>query len=207
MKILRRFLTIFASLSIFAAIPNLSHAEIEAKSAQTYIRALFDTSIGAEFAPETLCPHVAQFGRSAAGRAWKLLAPDEQARFAVGFCNLTDEAIQRLRIAYSGSQLKLQTVSPSAQGMVIVSSVVQMPDQMASWQVDWQVAETGKDLRFADLKLLGLSLGIFLRSLANSELSTKVESPPVARDILSAWHQALDRALPPQAKSPQLMPK
>ncbi len=207
MTLLRRFIAIFASLSMFVAMPNLSHAEIEAKLAQTYIRALFDTSASTDFAPETLCLHVAQFGRSAAGHAWRLLAPDEQARFAIGFCDMADEAIHRLRIAYPGLQLDLRTVSPSVPGMVMVSSIARMPGQMASWQIDWQVAETGDHLRFADLKLVGLSLGIFLRSLANSEFSTKAEGSPVATDILNAWQQALDRALPPQAKSPPLMSK
>lgn len=187
---LGRLFSILVGLSIFLAMPSLSRAEIQTESAATYIRTLFETSTGAVAAP-ALCQHIAQLGKSAAGRSWRLLPPTERPLFADGFCHLAIEAVNRLHIAYPNLQMELGDVSPAPQGMMMVSSKVRKRADSAPWRVDWQVAEAAGQLRLADMRLLGLSLGIFLRSLANAE-----DGPPTADRILAQWRRALDRALP-----------
>jgi ABC-type transporter MlaC component len=145
--------------------------------------------------PTVLCPQIEHFGRFAAGHAWRLLPSAERLRFADGFCSLAVEAVTRLQVSFPGLHLELQQVVPAAQEMVIASSAVTRPMSATTWPVDWQVAANGDHLRLADIRLLGLSLGIFLRSLANAGTTADSAS---ADAILANWRQALDRALPPK---------
>ena len=197
-----RLFAVLAGLGLLAAGPSPSRAEIQAESAANYIRALFDTSMRTKAIPDHLCPHIAQFGRFAAGHAWRLMPAAERPRFSQGFCALAVEAVNRLQTTHPDLHLELGGASPAAQGMVIVSSAVKDRGMATPWPVDWQIAEASPGLRLADIRLLGLSLGIFLRSLASSG-STAL---PSAEGILAHWRQALDRALPPQAEQPMMRP-
>lgn len=206
MTLSRLFVTL-AAAAVLAAEPSLSRADIRQESAANYIRVLFDTSMRTQPAPDRLCPHVVQFGRFAAGHAWRLMTAAEQARFSQGFCTLAVEAVNRLQMAHPGLHLELAGILPAAQGMMMVSSTVEDRAWAGSWPVDWQIAEAGAGLRLADIRLLGLSLGIFLRSLANSGPADLSQEAPGADEILARWRQALDRALPQQAERPLTQPK
>lgn len=195
MMTLFRPLAVVAGLAAIVVLPKSLHAEIKAEVAANYIRHLFDTSMRQNANPAVLCPQVAQFGQFAAGHAWRLLPPGERPRLADGFCSLAVEAVTRLQRAYPGLRLELDRTLPAAQGMMVVSSLITRPFSAATWPVDWQVAAAGDDLRLADLRILGLSLGIFLRSLANAGTTA---DPASADVILARWRQALDRALPPE---------
>jgi ABC-type transporter MlaC component len=194
MMTLCRLLAVLAGLAIYLVRTSPSLAEIPAESAANYIRQLFDTSLRTNATPTLLCPQIEHFGRFAAGHAWRLLPPAERPRFADGFCDLAVEAVTRLRISFPGLQLELKQILPAAQDMVIASSTVTRPTRATPWPVDWQVAVSGDRLRLADIRLLGLSLGIFLRSLANAGTDDSAS----ADLILARWRQALDRALPPK---------
>ncbi|MDY0873375.1 ABC transporter substrate-binding protein [Dongia rigui] len=190
-----RLLAVAAGFAALVVLPGSARAEIKAELAANYIRHLFDTSMRENANAAALCPSIAQFGRFAAGHAWRLLPPSERPRLADGFCNLAVDAVTRLHLTYPGLRLKLDRTLPAAQGMVLVSSSVTRPTDLATWPVEWQLATTGADLRLADLRILGLSLGIFLRSLANAGTTADSASADV---ILARWRQALDRALPPK---------
>lgn len=204
MMTLCRLFAILAGLALLGTAPSTSRADIQAESAANYIRLLFDTSMRSDADPAFICPQIEQFGRFAAGHAWQLLPPDERSRFADGFCALAVDAVARLQLAYPGLELELGHVLPAAQGMVLVSTDVARPAKDAIWQVDWQVAAVNDHLRLADLRLLGLSLGIFLRSLANADVTRDSVS---AEGILTHWRHALDRAFPSQAEPVELAPK
>lgn len=159
--------------------------------------------------PAFICGEVAHFGRFAAGHTWQLLSPTERSRFDDGFCDLAVDAVARLQLAYPGLRLEFSHVLPAAQGMVMVVTTVTRPGEAAGWQVDWQVAtdnhRPGSDhLRLADMRLLGLSLGIFLRSLASADISRDSAS---AEGILVHWRRALDRTLPSHTEPTAVPPK
>jgi ABC-type transporter MlaC component len=198
MMTLYRLFVSLAAVAVLTAGPTQSRAEMRAESAANYIRGLFDTSMGAKALPDRLCPPVAQFGRFAAGHAWRLMPPVERPRFSQGFCTLAVEAVNRLQTIYPGLRLELTGVSPAAQEMMIVSSTVGAPGSASSWPIDWQIAGTEGDLRLADIRLLGLSLGIFLRSLANADPAGFSNDSSNAERILARWRSALDHAFPPQ---------
>lgn len=209
MMTLCRLFAILAGLTALLAAPSAPRADIQAESAANYIRLLFDTSMRSVPDPAFICGEVAQFGRFAAGHAWQLLSSTERSRFADGFCDLTVDAVARLHLAYPGLRLEFGHVLPAAQGMAVVSTTVTRLAKATAWQVDWQVApddnRPGSDhLRLADMRFLGLSLGIFLRSLANADISRDSSS---AEGIVAPWRRALDRALPSHPEPAAIPPK
>ncbi len=74
--------------------------------------------------------------------------------------------------------------------------------QMEPWPVDWLVTGTPDQPRLADLRILGVSLGIFLRSVATLQGAPSGAGGRSAAAILEPWRQALERALPQHPGSP-----
>lgn len=196
-----RMPAIAIALCLTLGWPSSPRADIQQEAAASYIRTLFDTSLrpGAEAA--AICPDVASFGRFAAGHAWHGLPDDERARFAEAFCALAIDAVARLHAAYPGLRLDLEQISPGAQGMVVVESLVTRP-ALEPWPVKWVVAADSSRLRLADLRVLGISLGIFLRGLAALQPAPDALHPATAARILAPWRRALDRAFPPASGAP-----
>jgi ABC-type transporter MlaC component len=190
-----------AALCLSLTWPTSLRAEIQQEVAASYIRALFDTSLQPGEAAADICPDVAKFGRFAAGRAWHGLTDSERNRFSKDFCSLAIDAVTRLRSAFPGLRLELEVVSPGPQGMAIVVSRVVRPARKP-WPVKWVVATDGDHLRLADLRILDISLGIFLRSLTALQEPVDTGHPGSAARILGPWRQALDRAFPPVANAP-----
>ncbi len=192
---------LIAALSLSLTWPTSLYAEIQQEAAASYIRALFETSLRSGTAAASICPDVAKFGRFAAGYAWHGLPESERTRFAADFCGLAIDAVTRLRSAFPGLHLELEQVSPGAQGMVIVASRVVRPAR-EPWAVKWVVAADDGHLRLADLRILGISLGIFLRGLTALQAPLDTAHPANAARILGPWRHALDRAFPPPTSLP-----
>lgn len=170
-------------------------------AAARYIRALFSATLPARGDPIDLCPEVESLGRFAAGRLWHDLADDERHRFSRDFCALATDAVARVHAAYPGLTLSALEPVAAAQGMILVRSSLNRP-QTDPWPVDWLVAGAPARPHLADLRILGVSLGIFLRSIAMIRAAPVEAGERTAAAILDPWRQALDRALPPQAGSP-----
>ncbi|WP_374656274.1 ABC transporter substrate-binding protein [Dongia sp.] len=184
------------AFGVALSAPRALRADIQHAAAATYIRTLVETSLGPDLDTASLCPQVSAFGRFAAGHAWQALPGPERSRFAQGFCALALDAVGRLRAAYPGLRLDLGEVGPGAQGMVAVDSQIARPG-LAPWRVNWLVAADGNGLRLADLKILGISLGIFLRSLVTLQAQPHAPQSVTAEYFLTPWRRALDRAFPP----------
>jgi hypothetical protein len=190
---LRRALALPVALCLLALSLSPSCAGEREEAAANYIRDLFDTSMSPAAAPAKICPHVAQFGRFATGHVYHSLSATEQSRFQDGFCALTIEALRRLQRTYPALRLEMGELSQGPQGMLMAATTVKVPGQSWSWPVNWQIAPTGDGLRLADLRVLGISLGVFLHSLVRN-----TPEPPQATWMLDPWQQALNRAFPPQ---------
>ena len=201
MLMIRFTAALTATLCLSLTWPTSLHAEIQQEVAASYIRALFDTSLDPGATAADVCPEVAKFGRFAAGHAWHGLNASERNQFSRDFCDLAIDAVTRLRTAFPGLRLELEQANPGAQGMVIVSGRVVRPER-EPWPVKWVVAPDGDKLRLADLRILGISLGIFLRGLTAVQEPDDGGHTDSADRILRPWRQALDRALPPIATSP-----
>lgn len=201
MLMIRFTAALIAALCLSLTWPTLLRAEIQQEVAASYIRALFDTSLQPGEAAADICPDVAKFGRFAAGHAWHGLTERERSRFSKDFCGLAIDAVTRLRLAFPGLRLELEQVTSGAQGMVIVASRVVRPTR-EPWPVKWVVAADGDQLRLADLRILDISLGIFLRGLTALQEPVDTGHPASAARILRPWRQALDRAFPPVANAP-----
>lgn len=191
-----RILAILVALSLILPWPHSARADIQHEEAASYIRTLFETSMRPAADVAGICPDVTAFGRFAAGRAWQGLPDGERRRFAADFCTLAIDAVSRLRAAFPGLCLEFEHVRPGAQGMVVVASRVTRPG-LDPWPVDWVVAADGNRLRLADLRILGISLGIFLRGLTALQPAPDLQHPATATRILAPWRQALDRVFPP----------
>ncbi|WP_374381847.1 ABC transporter substrate-binding protein [Dongia sp.] len=179
-------------LGLFLPI-SAARAEIQQAAAAGYIRALFDANMMPGSDTSRICSDVAGFGRFAAGHAWQSLGQEERLRFAGKFCALASEAVDRLRRRWPGLHLVIEEANEGPQGLQIVSSLVRQSDG-ATWPVDWTVAlDEGPAPRLADLKILGVSLGIFLRTIAQ----LRAGAPATADQLIGTWRRALDRALPP----------
>ena len=202
MCFIRTLLPIAIGLVIALAEPGAPRADAPMDlAAARYIRALFSATLPAGDEPADLCPEVESFGRFAAGRLWHDLADDERHSFTRDFCALATDAVARVHAAYPGLTLSDLEPVTAAQGMTLVQSWLNRP-QMESWQVDWLVAGAPAQPHLADLRILGVSLGIFLRSVAEMRSAPIEVGERTARAILDPWRQALDRALPPHPVSP-----
>ncbi len=170
-------------------------------AAARYIRALFSATLPTRGAPADLCPEVEAFGRFAAGRLWHDLADDERRRFTRGFCALASDAVARVHAAFPDLTLVMRESLAAPQGMAMVHSLLNRP-QMEPWPVDCLVTGTPDQPRLADLRILGVSLGIFLRSVATLQGAPSGAGGRSAAAILEPWRQALERALPQHPGSP-----
>jgi ABC-type transporter MlaC component len=162
--------------------------------AARYLRTLFDATLPLGGDLSSHCADIQAIGHFAAGRLWQALSDAEQQKFNRSFCKLGAGAIQRLRKMFPGLTLTLGENTPAPQDMMTVHTLVTAQDGR-QWAVDWLIAEAPDQPYLADLRVLGISLGIFLRSLAALEWSDRVPASPSADDILRPWTRALDRAL------------
>ncbi|MBK8158013.1 MAG: ABC transporter substrate-binding protein [Rhodospirillaceae bacterium] len=202
MRIIRTLLPILIGLVLVVAGPGAPQAETPMDlAAARYIRALFSATLPTRGQAAGLCPEVEAFGRFAAGRLWHDLTDDERRRFARDFCALASDAVARVHATYPGLTLSGLEAVAAPQQMTVVHSWLNRP-QSEPWPVDWQMAGMPDRPHLADLRILGVSLGIFLRSVAMMRAAPIGPSQRTAASILDPWRQALDRALPPQPGSP-----
>ncbi len=107
----------------------------------------------------------------------------------------------RVHAAFPDLTLVMRESLAAPQGMAMVHSLLNRP-QMEPWPVDWLVTGTPDQPRLADLRILGVSLGIFLRSVATLQGAPSGAGGRSAAAILEPWRQALERALPQHPGSP-----
>jgi len=202
MLLIRSLAPIVFGLLIMLAAPKAVRADQTADSAAArYIRTLFDATLSEQDAWSEHCPDIQAFGRFAAGRLWHALSQAERTRFNHDFCALAGDAVNRLRDAFPGLSLVITSDRAAPQKMVLVLSNVARPG-LQPWPVDWLIAGPPEQPHLADLRILGISLGIFMRTIAALEWPGKVPETATSSQILRSWRQALDRALPPPGTTP-----
>lgn len=162
-------------------------------AAARYIRTLFDATLQGNGALAARCRDVEGLGRFAAGRSWQALTDEERVLFTHDFCGLADEAVTWLHRIFPDLTVAITATDPAPQGMFLVRGTVTDGDA-SNWPVDWLVAEDRGSLRLADLRISGISLGIFLRGLAVVETPDPAKDSLRPDDILHPWRRALDRA-------------
>lgn len=179
--ILRRFL-IHAACSAALLFPAPAGAD-----AASYIRTLFDATIAAP-GTEIDCQGFSPLARFAAGSRWRDYDTGERVAFDAHFCELARDTLARLKARYPDLALRVIESHAGPRDMTWVRSLATAGG--ADWPVDWLVGNPGERAYLADLKVMGVSLGIMLRSMAGS---VEGRSPAA---IIKPWRQALDRALP-----------
>ncbi len=201
MQLILSALSLAIGLLAFTAGPTAPRAETpRAAVAASYIRTLFDATLPAQGGLRGNCGEIAAFGRFAAGHLWRALSNNERQNFAGEFCLLAGDAVSRLHGAFPGLILTVREAHDVAQDMVTVHSMVTTQGGQ-SWPVDWLVSGQS---RLADLRVVGISIGIFLRSTAALEWPQGPPDSLTSAAILAPWRQALDRALPvPHAAPPR----
>jgi hypothetical protein len=202
MRLIRLLLPIAFGMHFIVAAPISTRAEEPAESAAaSYIRTLFDATLHDGHDLSDRCPDVEAFGRFAAGRLWHDLPDSERARFNRDFCVLASDAVNRLQAAFPGLSLTITTSQEAPQGMISVQGVVSVPGGQ-HWPISWLIAGPPGHPHLADLRILGISLGIFLRGLATAEGPEKAPESHNSAEILDPWQRALDRALPRAGSTP-----
>lgn len=176
---LRRFLG--ATLALCLIVPA-SRASADAAS---YIRTLFDATTRTGSADCVTFLPVAHF---AAGQHWPLFDAAERAAFDKEFCDLALDALSRLRQRYPDLSIAITGTSDGPNETLWVRSQALAGGQ--EWAVNWLVDESGHPPRIADLKVMGISLAIFLRSLAANAEAGAPEA------VLAPWRRALNLGFP-----------
>jgi hypothetical protein len=196
MRLIRSALSIAIGLNTFIAGLTSPHAETpSATVAASYIRTLFDATLPAQGGLGDNCDEVTAFGRFAAGHLWRALPDIERLKFAGDFCQLAGDAVARLHRRFPGLSLTLLEARAAAQDMVTVNSQVKAHG-VPPWTVNWLVADQSGQPLLADLRVIGISIGIFLRSTAALETPQGLQGSLTSDAILAPWRRALDRALP-----------
>lgn len=176
----RRFLWVaIAALCLSVAAGRAS------ADAASYIRTLFDATARTGTADCATFLPVAHF---AAGQHLPLFGAAERAAFDNGFCDLAQDALSRLRQRYPDLAIAVTGTSAGPEETLWVRSQAVAGGQ--EWGVNWLVDEAGNPPRIADLKVMGISLAIFLRSL-----SARAE-PGNPEAVLAPWRRALNLAFP-----------
>ncbi len=198
MNLQRLFPILLLAVIAIVQRPAAASADIQHAAAASYIEALFATNMRDGAGKPEICPEAAAFGRFSTGRAWRAFTATERAAFDRGFCDLAADAVSRLRTGFPKLGLRLQQSFPGAPGIIILGGEV-TGAAADSWPVEFFVAGEGQSVRIADMKIVGVSLGIFLRSLAILMPAREAGDAPSPDGILEAWRRALDRALPSPA--------
>lgn len=202
MRLIRSLMPFAFGLFVVLATPMAVLADRPVNSAAArYIRTLFDATLREHGSWPDRCRDIQGFGRFAAGRLWHALSEPERDHYNRDFCTLASDAVNRLRDAFPGLTLEIKGDRSAPQNMVSVQSSVARPG-LEPWPVDWLVDGQPGQPELADLRILGISLGIFLRALAILEWPEKVPERLTSGQILRPWRQALDRALPPPGVVP-----
>lgn len=202
MRLIHSIAPIAFGMLFAAAAPIQVEAEqLTDSEAARYIRTLFDATLqgdrqGPSDGLANHCPDIEAVGRFAADQLWQLLSNAERQNFNQAFCHLAGTAVSRLRDMFPGLQLAIVESRPAPQDMVSVHGWVMTRDGR-QWPVDWLVAGPSDQPHLADLRILDVSLGIFLRSLAILEWPGNAPKSLTPGQILRPWGDALDRALPP----------
>lgn len=176
----RRFLG--AALAALCLVSAAGRASADAAS---YIRTLFDATARTGTADCATFLPVAHF---AAGQHWLQFDAAERADFDRGFCILVREALSRLRQRYPDLSLTVASSHDGPNQTLWVRSQALAGGQ--EWPVTWLVDETGGAPQIADLKVMGISIAIFLRSLAASA------ETGVPDAVLAPWRRALNLVFP-----------
>ncbi|WP_374374639.1 ABC transporter substrate-binding protein [Dongia sp.] len=155
--------------------------------AASYIRTFFDATIAAP-EPDTDCRRFAPLARFAAGQHWRQYDATDRTSFDTGFCGLVHDALGRLKHRYPDLALNVLDSHAGPRGMAWVRSKARAGGE--DWPVDWLVGDPDGSPYLADLKIMGVSLAIMLRSLA----VTVPNSQPAT--VIKPWRHALDLALP-----------
>lgn len=155
--------------------------------AASYIRTLFDATVTAP-EPEADCRRFAPLARFAAGQHWRQYDASDRAAFDAGFCSLVQDALGRLKLRYPDLALNVLDSHAGPNGMAWVRSKARAGG--TDWPVDWLVGDPVESPYLADLKIMGVSLAIMLRSLA----AGVPDSAPMA--VIKPWRHALNLALP-----------
>lgn len=179
--ILRRFLI---GAAIAAALLSVTAGRASADAA-SYIRTLFDATIGGS---DPACGSFLPLAHVAAGQHRRHFDAAEGDAFDRGFCRLAVDALNRLRQRYPDLTLTLTGSLPGPMGTFWVRSRVNAGGE--NWPVDWLVAGDSAAPHVADLKVMGISMAIFLRSLAANVTESQAEA------VLAPWRRALKLAFP-----------
>lgn len=200
MRLIRSLIPIAFGLLIAVAVPFHIRADDRAEAAAArYIRTLFDATLPERGDLSDHCRDIEAFGRFAAGRLWHAMPDPERAEFNRDFCAFATDAVNRLRSTFPGLKLEITHFHAAPQNMISVHSVVVISNSQ-QWPVDWLVAGSPTRPHLADMRLLGISLGILLRGLAAVEWPEKAPESLTSAEILRPWRRALDRALPPPSR-------
>lgn len=202
MRLTRSILPITVGIFLNAAAPILVRADETLNStAARYIRTLFDATLQEGGGLSRHCEETEALGRFAAGQLWHTLPDPERTRFSRDFCYLAGDAVRRLRTKFPGLTLELGASDAAPLSMLSMHSIVFLRDEK-HWKVDWLIAGLPEHPHVADLQILGMSLGIFLRSLTIQDWSQKAPQAMSSAVILHPWRLALDRALPSAGIAP-----
>lgn len=173
--------------AVTGAVMHLSLTGTARADAASYIRTLFDATIAAPggAAGCQLFTPLAQFS---AGQHWQGFGAAERTEFDAAFCTLALDALARLRDRYPDLTLAILDSREGPRDMAWVRS--RATADGAEMPVDWLVGNRHGAPYLADLKVMGVSLAIMLRSLA---AGAPGETPAA---VVQPWRQVLDRALP-----------
>ncbi|MEO0821255.1 MAG: ABC transporter substrate-binding protein [Pseudomonadota bacterium] len=103
-----------------------------------------------------------QIARFAAGRVWREMSADQQARYSDAFAHYISTVYARRFQEYSGQAVQLGAVSDQGKRGLSVASLVDGPNQ-TKVKVDWLVSDRPGRTVIADIVIEGVSLLISQR--------------------------------------------
>jgi hypothetical protein len=173
--------------AIVGAVVHLSLTVSARADAASYIRTLFDATIATPDGTAG-CQIFTPLAQFSAGQHWPGFDAAERGEFDAAFCTLALDALARLRDRYPDLSLTILDSHKGPSDMDWVRSKATADG--ADMPVDWLVGRRQGAPYLADLKVMGVSLAIMLRSLA---AGAPGESPAA---VVHPWQQVLNRALP-----------
>jgi len=114
-------------------------------------------------------PQIAKF---AAGRSWRDMSEDQQARFADAFTDFVAQTYARRFSEYSGETVRVGEVTDAGNRGLIVSSRVSQPGGQPVL-VDWLVSDRPGRIVIADIVIEGVSLIVTQREEVGAMLDKR----------------------------------
>lgn len=100
-----------------------------------------------------------QIARFAAGRVWREMSDEQQARFVSAFSSYISRIYARRFQEYSGETVSLSRAVDAGKKGILVQSAVSQPAGGAPIAVDWLVSDRGgQGARIVDIVIEGVSL-------------------------------------------------